>query len=171
MLNELLDANARYATDFTAGGLPREPARKLVVVTCMDARIDTLAVLGLKPGDAHVLRNAGGRVSDDVIRSLVVSTGLLGVDTVVVMHHTQCGMASISQREVQAVMADIAEEHWESFDLLAIDDQREALAEDLRAVRESPLLPQLTVYGLIYDVTSGQVAPPDVTTARAKPEV
>lgn len=158
MLNDLLAANARYAAAFTAGGLPREPARRLVVVTCMDARIDTLAVLGLVPGDAHVLRNAGGRVSDDVIRSLVVSTGLLGVDTVVVMHHTKCGMATISQRDVEAVMSDIAQEHWESFDLLAIDDQRQALLDDVRAVRESPLLPALTVHGLIYDVTSGEVS-------------
>ena len=157
MLDDLLAANARYAAEFDAGHLPREPARKLLVVTCMDARIDTLAVLGLVPGDAHVLRNAGGRVTDDVIRSLVVSTRLLGVTSVVVMHHTQCGMAKITRRDVREMLSDIDEEHLEDFDLLAIEDQQEALRADVAAVLESPLLPELRANGLIYDVSSGRV--------------
>lgn len=157
MLDRLLAANAEYAATFDGSGLERRPALRLVVVTCMDARIDTLAALGLKPGDAHVLRNAGGRISDDVIRSLVVSTHVLGVDTVVVMHHTECGMATINRREVKALLGDIAEEHWEEFDLLAIDDQQQALRDDVAAVRDSPLLPPVDVAGLIYDVRSGSV--------------
>ncbi|MPZ72989.1 MAG: carbonic anhydrase [Nitriliruptorales bacterium] len=157
VLDDLLAANVRYAEAFDAGHLPREPARRLVVITCMDARINPAAALGLRPGDAHVLRNAGGRVSDDVIRSLVVSTGLLGVTTVIVMHHTGCGMAAISKRDVQAVLSDISEEHWEAFDLLAIEDQHQALREDVDAVLQSRLLPPLQVTGLIYDVATGRV--------------
>ena len=159
MLTDLLQRNAEYAATFDKGHLPREPAKQLVVITCMDARIDTLAVLGLHEGDAHVLRNAGGRVSDDVIRSLVVSTHLLGVNKVIVMHHTQCGMASISQRQVKELLSDIAEEHLESFDLLAIDDQRQALLDDVATVRDCPLLPPVEVAGLLYDVSSGAVRP------------
>lgn len=150
-------ANARYAAAFDAAGLAAEPARRLLVLTCMDARIDALAVLGLQPGDAHILRNAGARVSDDVIRSLVVSTRVLGVNTVVVMHHTQCGMAKISQRDVRALLGDIDEQHLQDFDLLAIDDQEQALRADVEAVRTSPLLPELTASGLLYDVSSGRV--------------
>jgi carbonic anhydrase len=157
MLDDLLTANAAYAENFSGGDLPREPARRLLVVTCMDARIDTLAVLGLSPGDAHVLRNAGGRVTDDVIRSLVVSSRLLGVENVAVMHHTGCGMASISRRDVREMLSEIDEEHLESFELWAIDDQKQALADDVAAVRTSPLLPPLTAHGLLYDVTTGRV--------------
>lgn len=159
MLDELIAANATYAAGFDAGDLPRTPARRLLVLTCMDARIDALAILGLRPGDAHILRNAGGRVSDDVIRSLVVSSRLLGVEHAVVMHHTQCGMATISARDVRAILGDIEEEHLESFELLAIEDQQQALRDDVSAIRTSPLLPPLSVEGAIYDVATGVVAP------------
>ena len=157
MFDDLLSANRSYAETSAVGGLPREPARRLLVLTCMDARIDTLAILGLRPGDAHVLRNAGGRVSDDAVRSMLVSTRLLGVTNVVVMHHTGCGMADISRREVQVLFSDIADEHLEFFDLLEIDDQLQALRDDVTAVRESPLLPPLEVAGFLYDVSSGRV--------------
>ncbi len=157
MLDALLDANRRYAHGFRHSDLPREPARRLVVVTCMDARIDTLAVLGLAPGDAHVLRNAGGRVSDDVIRSLLVSTRLLGVSHVLVMHHTGCGMATISKRQIREIADDIDDEHWESFELLEIGKQEAALSDDVAAIAESPLLGPLDVAGAIYDVTTGRV--------------
>lgn len=157
MFDDLLTANRAYAAGFGAGAAPREPARRLLVLTCMDARIDTLAVLGLSIGDAHVLRNAGARVSDDVIRSILVSSRLLGVTQVAVMHHTGCGMASISQRDVNVLLADIAEEHLEFFDLLAIEDQQQALRDDVEAVRSSPLLSDLEVAGLIYDVATGLV--------------
>ena len=155
MLNELLEANARYAASFAGGHLQPEPARGLVVVTCMDARIDAADVLGLAPGDAHILRNAGGRVSDDVIRSLVVSTCILGTRTIVVMHHTGCGMTTVTKREITAILGDSAEAHLETFDLRAIEDQERALREDVEAVRESPLLPDVDVFGLLYDVTTG----------------
>jgi carbonic anhydrase len=157
MFDNLLAANESFAAGFDGSHLVREPVLKLVVVTCMDARIDTLAVMGLKPGDAHVLRNAGGRVSDDVIRSLLVSTRLLGVTRVVVMHHTGCGMATISKHGVREIAQDIAEEQWATFDLLEIGDQKDALREDVAAVHRSPLLPDLEVAGFIYDVATGRI--------------
>ena len=158
MFDDLLQGNARYAADFDLGDLPRSPKRQLIIVTCMDARISVLAALGLELGDAHILRNAGGRVSDDVIRSLVVSTRVLGVDHVVVMHHTGCGMASISRRDVLQMLSDIDAEHLESFDIMAIEDQQLALREDVEAVRTSPLLPPVEVAGMIYDVATGLVS-------------
>lgn len=157
MFDDLLAANTSYAKTFAHDHLERDPARRLVVVTCMDARIDTLAVLGLQEGEAHILRNAGGRVSEDVIRSLVVSTHLLGVRWVLVMHHTECGMATISQRNVRELLSDIADEHWEGFDLLEIADQLEALRADVAAVQQSPLLPAVDVAGVIYDVRTGRI--------------
>lgn len=157
MFDELLAANDAYAAGFDAGDAPAPPARQLLVLTCMDARIDTLAVLGLAIGDAHVLRNAGARVSDDVIRSILVSSRLLGVTRVVVMHHTRCGMASISRQDARALLADIGEKHGQPMDLLAISDQQQALRDDVEAVRDSPLLPDLEVAGFLYDVTNGRV--------------
>lgn len=160
MLMELLEANAVYARSFRAGGLGRLPARNLAVVTCMDARIDTLAVLGLDPGDAHVLRNAGGRVSDDVIRSLLVSTRVLGVTAVVVMHHTDCGMAEITRQGVHDLLEDIDEQDWESMDLLTIEDRDQALRADVARIHRSPFLPDgLEAVGVTYDVTTGRIHP------------
>lgn len=156
MFDQLVAANRHYAERSDVAGLPREPAQRLLVLTCMDARIDTLAILGLRPGDAHVLRNAGGRVSEDAIRSMLVSTRLLGVTNIVVMHHTGCGMADISGRDAKVLFSDIAEEHLEFFDLLAIEDQQQALRDDVIAVRESPLLPPVEVAGFLYNVDNGR---------------
>lgn len=157
MFDELQANNRDYAQRFDAGAMTAPPARAVLVLTCMDARIDPLAVLGLTLGDAHVLRNAGGRVSDDAIRSMLVSSGLLGVNRIVVMHHTGCGMASIDRTDVEALLADIDDEHLESFDLLAIDDPVQAVRDDVEAVRTSPLLPDLDVAGFLYDVKTGLI--------------
>lgn len=157
MFNDLLTANAAYADNFRFGDLGREPQRHLTVVTCMDARIDALAVLGLHEGDAHILRNAGGRVSDDVLRSLLVSTHLLGVRNVVVLHHTQCGMASIDHHEVRQLLTEVTEEDWQGLDLLTIDDRERALRDDVQRVRTSTLLPEVAVVGWVYDVATGRI--------------
>lgn len=157
MFADLLRSNATYADQFAFGDLHREPRRHLTVVTCMDARIDALAVLGLHEGDAHILRNAGGRVSEDVLRSLLVSTHLLGVRNVVVMHHTDCGMATVDRQEVRQLLTEVTEEDWQSLDLLTIDDREQALRDDVERVRTSTLLPDLAVVGWIYDVASGRV--------------
>lgn len=157
MFSDLQLANATYADSFASGDLASEPQRQLTVVTCMDTRIDPLAVLGLQVGDAHILRNAGGRVSDDVLRSLLASTHLLGVRNVVVMHHTGCGMANVDRAAVRKLVSDVPEEDWQEIDLLSIDDHEQALRDDVERVRTSPLLPQVAVVGWIYDVGTGRV--------------
>lgn len=157
MFSELLRANAAYTDGFALGHLTAPPQRQLTVLTCMDTRIDPLAVLGLRPGDVHILRNAGGRVSDDVLRSLLVSTHVLGVRNIVVMHHTACGMASVEPDEIRQLLGDVPEEVWQEVDLLAIDDEDRALREDVERVRSSVLLPEVAVVGWVYDVASGRV--------------
>ncbi len=159
---DLLAANADYAAGFTLGDLPAPPRRHLAVVTCMDCRIDPLAILGLTPGDAHVMRNAGARVTDDVLRSLVKSVLQLGVERVVVMHHTDCGAAKIVLAELRAVVTDVTGNDPVEVDFHLIDDPHEALRDDVDALCRHPYLPDgLEVLGLRYDVTTG-VATPEV---------
>ena len=146
----LLDANAGYAAARAHVTNPR-PSRRLAVVTCMDARIDVFAALGLHLGDAHVIRNAGGRVTDDVVRSLALSSHLLGVDTVVVMQHTKCALAGVTDEELQArTGADLG--------FFPIVDHSAALREDVALLETSPHLdPLRVVAGFVYDVESGEV--------------
>jgi carbonic anhydrase len=147
----LLAANEAYATA-RANVADARPGRRLAVVTCMDARIDVLAALGLHLGDAHVIRNAGGRVTDDVLRSLAVSVHVLGVDTVVVMQHTRCGMAGVSDEELRRrTGADLR--------FFTIDDHAAALREDVGLLAGTPFLgPVVAIAGFVYDVDSGRVA-------------
>ena len=149
-ITELLAANRGYA-DARANIDDPRPSRRLAVVTCMDARIDVFAVLGLHLGDAHVIRNAGGRVTDDVLRSLALSTGVLGVDTAVVMQHTRCGLAGVTDDELRALTgADLG--------FLPIDDHAAALREDVDLLARTPYLSRLRlVAGLVYDVGSGRL--------------
>jgi carbonic anhydrase len=152
--DELLAGNARHAGEFRGAGLTAPPRRRLVIVTCMDARIDAIAMFGLEAGDAHVIRNAGGRVADDVIRSLVVSTLYLGVRTVAVVHHTDCGMSMVADHDIHALVEGIGVLTTEDF--LSIGDADEALALDVATVATSPLLPaDLIVHGFRYDVSTG----------------
>jgi carbonic anhydrase len=146
----LLAANEGYAAARAKVADPR-PSRHLAVVTCMDARIDVFAVLGLHLGDAHVIRNAGGRVTDDVLRSLALSTHVLGVDTVVVMQHTKCGLAGVTDSELRRLTgADLG--------FFPIDDHAEALREDIETLVETPFLrPLRAIAGFIYDVESGEL--------------
>ena len=147
---DLLSANRGYAAARANVADPR-PSRRLAVVTCMDARIDVFAVLGLHLGEAHVIRNAGGRVTDDVLRSLALSSGVLGVDTVVVMQHTGCGLAGVSDAELRALTgADLG--------FFPIDDHSEALREDVELLARAPYLSRLAlIAGLVYDVQSGEL--------------
>jgi carbonic anhydrase len=156
MFDDLLSANAGYAESFDAGSLTAPPTRQLAVVTCMDARIEPLAVLGLGLGEAHVMRNAGGRVSDDVVRSLAVSTHVLGVSTVVVMHHTACGMAAVDEDGLRRLVGDATGEDCSDMEFLTIADPEEALRADVRRLLDSPLL-SVDVAGFVYDVTDGRV--------------
>jgi carbonic anhydrase len=100
-LNELLQANQQYASGFNQGSLAMPPARKLAVVTCMDARVEPLSFLGLRLGDTHVIRNAGGRATQDAIRSLAISERLLGTEAILVIHHTDCGMLTFSNEDIR----------------------------------------------------------------------
>jgi carbonic anhydrase len=146
----LLAGNEGYAAA-RANVADARPSRHLAVITCMDARIDVFAALGLHLGEAHVLRNAGGRVTDDVLRSLALSTHVLGVDTVVVMQHTKCGLAGVTDDELHArTGAD--------FPFFPIDDHAAALREDIDLISSQPYLgPVQTVAGFVYDVETGAI--------------
>jgi carbonic anhydrase len=146
----LIDANQSYAAARANVADPR-PSRHLAVITCMDARIDVFAVLGLHLGEAHVIRNAGGRVTDDVLRSLALSCHVLGVDTAVVMQHTKCGLAGVSDEELRRrTGADLG--------FYPIDDHAEALREDIEILASTPYLePLKVVAGFVYDVEQGNL--------------
>src|SRR4051794_11985505 len=145
----LLAANQGYAAA-RANVSDARPSSRLAVVTCMDARIDVFAVLGLHLGEAHVLRNAGGRVTDDVLRSLALSSQVLGVDTLVVMQHTKCGLAGVTDAELRRLTgADLG--------FFPIDDHAAALREDFEILESKPYLePIKTIVGFVYDVESGE---------------
>lgn len=149
-IDRLLKANETYAATHPRLADAR-PSRRLAVVTCMDARIDVFAVLGLSLGDAHVIRNAGGRVTEDVLRSLALSSHVLGVDTVVVMQHTKCGLAGVSDEELRRrTGADLG--------FFPIDDHAAALHEDIETLTTTPYLgPVNQIAGLVYDVQTGTV--------------
>jgi carbonic anhydrase len=165
-LQGLLNCNARYAETFRDGGLHHEPAERLTILTCMDARIEPLAAFGLRLGDAHVLRNAGGRVTEDVLRSVVLSQQLLGTNTIAVIHHTNCGMAGLSsrgfreeleRRERTQEVGRGAARAARQIEFLPFTDLEASVREDVGKLRASPLLrPGTAIFGLVYDVTSGQ---------------
>ena len=156
-IDDLLAGNERYAAGFGAGDLPAPPARRLAVGACMDARIDVHRILGLAEGDAHVIRNAGGVVTEDTIRSLVVSQRLLGTEEVLVMQHTRCGMRGFDEEELRHELRREtgAEPGWavERFGELE-DDVRRSVAR----VEASPFLPRTdAVRGFVYEVETGRL--------------
>lgn len=153
--DELLEANKRYAENFTKGDKPMPPARKAAIVACMDARIETGRLLGLEEGDAHVIRNAGGVVTDDVIRSLAISQRLLGTEEIILVHHTDCGMQTFSDDELKARIEDDTglRPH---FALEAFADPEEDVRQSMRRIQASPFVPRKDrVRGFVYDVKSG----------------
>jgi carbonic anhydrase len=177
VLSEVLSANAKYSADFGAkGDLALPPARGFAILTCMDARLDPAKYAGLAEGDAHVIRNAGGRASDDAIRSLVISYKLLGTKEFFVIHHTNCGMEFFTNDVIRGLLANSLEtaaltaegfkdvgkgpgsRAGESIDWLTIPDQRQAVVDDVQSIRTHPLVPKsIPVYGYIYDVKSGKL--------------
>ena len=153
VLNEVLAANARYADDFgDKSELPIPPGRRFAILTCMDARLDPALALGLEPGDAHVIRNAGGVVTEDAIRSLIISQGLLGTEEIVLIHHTDCGMLNLSDDalldQIEAALGtrpDLA--------LRSFPDLDEDVRQSIAALRANPYLPHTeSVRGFVYDV-------------------
>ena len=155
---DLLAANEGYAARFTSGGLAGRAARGLAVVTCMDSRIEPLQMFGLSKGDAKILRNAGGRVTDDVLRTLVLATHLLGVDRVMVVEHTDCRMATVTDDQAHQAIREESGVDTRSLEFRTISDQPTVLAQDVQKIRSFPYLPRdLSVVGCLYDVNTGKV--------------
>jgi carbonic anhydrase len=154
---DVLAANESYVAGFDRAGLTGRAAKGLAVLTCMDSRIDPLAALGLEPGDAKILRNAGARVTDDVLRTLVLASYLLGVDRVMVMAHTDCRMVGGSDDDVHEAIRAGGGPDTRSLAFQVTDDQEETLAADVQRIRSSPYLGGLEVGGFVYDVRSGRL--------------
>jgi carbonic anhydrase len=187
ILNEVLEANQAYAAGFDKGHLPMPPGRGFAVLTCMDARLDPAKFAGLAEGDAHVIRNAGGRASDDAIRSLVISHKLLGTREWFVIHHTDCGMETFSNEIMRGLLgssletASLTAEGWKDVgqgpgsvaghyvEWLTFRDNAKAVLEDVQRIKTHPLVnPSIPVYGYIYDVKSGKlIEVPEATAAGA----
>lgn len=177
VVEEVLAANARYAESFgDKGKLPLPPARKFAILTCMDARLQPSKYAGLAEGDAHVFRNAGGRASDDAIRSLVISYKLLGTREWFVIHHTNCGMELFTDEIMRELLASSLKtatfdgKVWRDtgagpgstegqfIDWLTIKDPSKSVVADVRRIRNHPLVPSdIPIYGYIYDVTTGRL--------------
>lgn len=158
VFDEFAAANERYADSFDAGDLAAPPSRRVAVVSCMDARLDPQAFLGLGPGEAHVIRNAGGRVSEDALRSLVISQRLLGTNEVVVIHHTDCGMMSFENEDLRRkIQTDLGADA-SGWDFLTFSDLEESVREDVEILRSSELIPDdISVTGAVYEVESGRL--------------
>ncbi|HEY9639066.1 MAG TPA: carbonic anhydrase [Coleofasciculaceae cyanobacterium] len=177
ILEEVLTANQAYAETFgEKANLTIPPVRRFTILTCMDARLDPAKFAGLAEGDAHVIRNAGGRASDDAIRSLVISYKLLGTREWFVIHHTNCGMETFTDRVMRALLANsletaqLNETGWhdvgtspgsteaEFIDWLTIADLAKSVINDVKRIRFHPLVPrQISIYGFIYDVRTGKL--------------
>ncbi|MGA2550368.1 MAG: carbonic anhydrase [Burkholderiaceae bacterium] len=177
LLSEVLAANQRYSAEFgKKGELPLPPARQFAILTCMDARLDPAKYAGLSEGDAHVIRNAGGRASDDAIRSLVISHKLLGTREYFVIHHTDCGMLVFTDEIISDLLArsldtaQIDANGWHDIGQgpgsaagryvrwLTIGDPKKAVLEDVQRILDHPLIaPEIPIYGYIYDVRTGRL--------------
>ena len=155
---DVLAANEAYSQGFELGGLEARAARGLAVLTCMDSRIEPLAMLGLRPGDAKILRNAGARVTDDVLRTLVLATYLLEVERAMVVAHTKCRMAAGDEEDVHDAVEAAGGPDTRSLAFLVTSDQEATLRADVQRVRSWPYLTGLQVGGFLYDVDTGRVS-------------
>lgn len=158
--DDVLAANRDYSRQFTGGTTPGRAARGLAVVTCMDSRISPLEMLGLDPGDAKILRNAGARVTPDVLRTLVLAVYLLDVTRVLVVAHTDCAMSKVTDEDVHARILERGIDT-RSLEFQTTADQTATLAEDVQRIHSSPYLPaDLSVLGCVYDVATGLIEVP-----------
>jgi carbonic anhydrase len=191
ILSEVLAANQHYAAEFgERGKLAMPPARRFAILTCMDARLDPARYAGLREGDAHVIRNAGGRASDDAIRSLVISYKLLGTREWFVVHHTDCGMETFTDPVIRGLLATSLEtavldaSGWrdigrgpgsteaEYVDFLTIRHQEQSVVDDVRRIRNHPLVPgSIPIYGYVYDVRNGRLVEVAAASAIGRPRV
>jgi carbonic anhydrase len=190
ILDEVLAANAKYAASFgDKGKLATPPTRHFAILTCMDARLDPAKYAGLAEGDAHVIRNAGGRASDDALRSLVISYKLLGTREWFVIHHTDCGMALFTDEIMGGLLASslktasVDKDGWHDsgqgpgstegryVKWLTFTDNARSVAEDVARIRNHPLVPgDIAIYGYIYDVTTGKLVEVPAATWAGKPK-
>lgn len=188
VLQEVLAANTAYSKSFgDKGKLPMPPGRRFAVLTCMDARLDPAKFAGLAEGDAHVIRNAGGRASDDAIRSLVISYKLLGTREWFVIHHTNCGMEFFTDDVMRGLLTSSLETaalgdkgfhdvgkgpgsaEGNYIDWLTIADQAQSVVDDVTRIRRHPLVPaNIPIYGYIYDVTNGKLVEVPAATKAGK---
>ena len=157
---DLFDANSEFVKSFKSQELTGQARKGLAIITCMDSRIDPLRIVGMQPGDAKILRNAGARVTEDVLRTLVLATYLLNVNRVLVMPHTDCRMASGTEDEIHAAIKERSGVDTRGIEIRTVKDQVAALNADLVRIKSFPLLPsELAVTGAIYDVKSGKLNP------------
>ena len=157
---DLFEANSEFVKSFKSQELTGEARKGLAIITCMDSRIDPLRIVGMQPGDAKILRNAGARVTEDVLRTLVLATYLLNVNRVLVMPHTDCRMASGTEDEIHAAIKERRGVDTRGIEIRTVKDQVAALNADLIRIKSFPLLPSdLAVTGGIYDVKSGRLNP------------
>ena len=183
IVTDVLSANKNYATHFSHADLAMPPAKGFAILTCMDARLDPAKYAGLSEGDAHIIRNAGGRASDDAIRSLVISYKLLGTKEWFVIHHTDCGMETFTDSIMGDLLsqslktASVDESGWHDccegqgsdeghyINWLTIEEQNQSVLEDVTRIRNHPLVPKdIPIYGYIYDVKTGKlIEVPDAT--------
>ena len=190
VLNEVLSANAEYSRSFgSKGELAMPPARRFAILTCMDARLDPAKYAGLSEGDAHMIRNAGGRASDDAIRSLVISYKLLGTSEWFVIHHTNCGMEFFTDDVIRGLLANSLEtaalgekgfydvgkgpgsQEAQFIDWLTISDAKQAVVDDVTRIRSHPLVPKtIPVYGYIFDVKTGRLVEVEEATRAGRAE-
>ena len=158
--SDLFAANAEFVKAFKSQELTGEARKGLAIITCMDSRIDPLRIVGMQPGDAKILRNAGARVTEDVLRTLVLATYLLNVNRVLVMPHTDCRMASGTEDEIHAAIKERSGVDTRGIEIRTVKAQVAALNADLVRIKSFPLLPkELAVTGGIYDVKSGRLNP------------
>ncbi len=189
ILKEVLAANDRYAADFgERAGLAMPPARKFAILTCMDARLDPAKFAGLSEGDAHVIRNAGGRASDDAIRSLVISYKLLGTREWFVIHHTGCGMETFKDDDIRRLLASslktasLGSDGWKDpgggegsveadfVDWLTIGNREMSVEADVQRIRSHPLVPRdIPIHGFLFDVKTGKLNPVETGDKRRPP--
>ncbi len=191
ILEEVLTANSAYVEGFgEKGKLALPPARHFAILTCMDARIDPAKLAGLSEGDAHVIRNAGGRASDDALRSLIISYKLLGTKEWFVIHHTDCGMEYFTDEIIRNLLASslktasVDANGWHDsgegpgstqgdyIDWLTIKEQAQSVTSDVERIRKHPLVPrEIPIYGFLYDVKTGKLVEIPTATEAGKPLV
>lgn len=156
VFDDVVQANCQFAADYKPVGMAGRAARGLAILTCMDSRLEPLAMLGLAKGDAKILRNAGARFTDDLLRTLILAIHLLDVKRVMIVGHTECRMSGIDDTDIHKAIADTAGLDTRSLDFGAVQDQQSALRHDMQRIRSSPYLPaSLAVIGCVFDLSTG----------------